>query len=426
LSAHTNRLGQAVCALAVLLSAACMPSAFDELAGKKPAHDAAAPVPDGASGDGGRAHDGGDAPHDAQVGSDAQVGRDAQASEGGVEPPRCASPLPMAGLPYVDDAQEIGVLPVPDSVTVRRGGASTLVGDQLLWLFSETRPKASTDFYATAVLGSTVDDPSASTLMPVLDDATQPTALIGDGSFVVPGGAIAREASATLLFYSTFYFISAVEAWVTELPRGAVSAPKPAAPLFKLDEGGQGADKNPWGPLFFNGPFLHDGFVYVYACNPKDVEQFDKPCRLARVPLADALDLSAYRYYSGRADAPWSSDKKDAAPAISGVFGDLTVAYNAHAKGFIAVFTSYACDGQIELHFAKRPEGPWQRFGQLETAPLESAAQGTQNYRALHHPALESPKGDELVLSYLHYLEADLVDGTKSKVETRLMRVKLR
>ncbi len=131
--------------------------------------------------------------------------------------------------------------------------------------------------------------------------------------------------------------------------------------------------------------------LYVYGC---DLESMRKPCKLAKVPLADALDRFKWKYYAG--GAAWSDKIADAVAVMNG--NDImTVYYNAYLQRYVAVF-SQPMDTAVMLRTSSSPEGPWSAAQKLfdAKAPVDSE----WVYDALAHPEYDEENGRFIYVTY--------------------------
>ena len=115
---------------------------------------------------------------------------------------------------------------------------------------------------------------------------------------------------------------------------------------------------------------------------------------VARVPLAQALDKSAWRYYAG--NGIWRDD-----PALSrsiytgGAAGD-TIFYNTYLGQYVTVYQPFL-DNTVYYRVADRPEGPWSEQGVMFTAE-----QGTDpSYAARVHTAYQEGGGQVQYITYV-------------------------
>ncbi len=131
--------------------------------------------------------------------------------------------------------------------------------------------------------------------------------------------------------------------------------------------------------------------LYAYACRSDD---WDKPCILARVPLADALDRSRWRYYVG--GGRWSDELSLARPVIEAC-DIFSVAWNQALGCYLAVY-SQTLDTKTMIRTAPAPEGPWSApvLAFYTIPPTDDG----WTYDALAHPELERDGGRVQIVSY--------------------------
>lgn len=86
--------------------------------------------------------------------------------------------------------------------------------------------------------------------------------------------------------------------------------------------------------------------------------------KLARVPPADALDESAYRYYDGTG---WSPDEEDAAVIVDPPVGECSVMWNPYLRRWIMMYLNEN-SSSIEVREAREPAGPWSEPWQVASA----------------------------------------------------------
>ena len=116
--------------------------------------------------------------------------------------------------------------------------------------------------------------------------------------------------------------------------------------------------------------------------------------RVARVPLADALDKSRWTYYAG--NGVWSADPDDAKTVYEGGAAGDTIFYNPALKMFMTVYAPFLSN-DVYFRVADRPEGPWSEAGLLFTA-----RQGTDpSYAARVHPEYAQANGLVQYVSYV-------------------------
>ncbi|SHM72652.1 DUF4185 domain-containing protein [Cryptosporangium aurantiacum] len=136
--------------------------------------------------------------------------------------------------------------------------------------------------------------------------------------------------------------------------------------------------------------------VYVYG-NCTD----DSRCRVARVPLADITDRSAWRFYGGRDDdrTPlWVTDPLDAVPTIRAGAAGNSVTWNPALKAWLNVYSEFG-EFEVRAQVGGSPYGPWSDSFTL--AETERPSHG-MNYAAFTHPEYAEQNG---LVQYVTYYQ---------------------
>ena len=164
-----------------------------------------------------------------------------------------------------------------------------------------------------------------------------------------------------------------------------------------------------WG----NAAMVIDDTIYAFACTRDETV---KPCRLARVPLANALEPESWEYFNGRPDvAGWNSSDDDAAALFNG--NDiLSIHYNQHFNRYVALY-SRPISADVELRTAEAITGPWTEPVPVITLDPGESANGWI-YDALVHPEYSEENGAVLYFTYS-------VGTGFFRSELRLVRVRL-
>jgi Domain of unknown function (DUF4185) len=115
---------------------------------------------------------------------------------------------------------------------------------------------------------------------------------------------------------------------------------------------------------------------------------------VARVPLADALDKSKWRYYDGK--GVWSANPADSKHVyVGGAAGD-TLFWSDHLGMYVTVFQPFLSN-DVFYRVANHPEGPWS-----EQAYLFTAQQGTDpSYAARVHTEYAKDGGRVQYITYV-------------------------
>ena len=134
--------------------------------------------------------------------------------------------------------------------------------------------------------------------------------------------------------------------------------------------------------------------AFIYGCElAKGL--YSKPCYLAKVPLSEILDKSAWRYYSGPKN--WSQNNLDAQVVFYG--NDMmSVSYNAYLNRYVAVY-SEPLGSTAMMRTAKRPAGPWSAPIALFTADVPANIYGWV-YDFIAHPEFSMDNGKTIYITY--------------------------
>ncbi len=162
-------------------------------------------------------------------------------------------------------------------------------------------------------------------------------------------------------------------------------------------------------PAFGSAAVIHDGYLYAYAC---DLDWLTKPCKLARVPLADALVRSEWRFWDGTA---WSEDIGDAKALFDG--NDIMSVFRCPFSGVFVAIYAQPMDAKAMLRTAPAPEGPWSRAVKLFDAKKPEG--GDWVYDILAHPEYAEDDG---LTQYLTYSRSTAF----FRSEIRVVKVKLK
>jgi hypothetical protein len=304
----------------------------------------------------------------------------------------CSSDVPGVRLEVVatDDTER---LDQPPGVTFRDGGTAVPFGGRLLWLFRDTyidvlvdgcwsqgasrsngaglglpHPLAGDRGYASPLGLVGPDGRCTGQFVPLTDDEDLFNYAHADVGFRVvlwEQGGIPLDDGSVLVFFVTGVQDRDADGdgdgpdpgcgtgcfeyrgeGVVRVPPGTTVADRASTAVACAPTCLFGLDDEQW----TGRPFVADGFVYMHSATPASPS-----VRLARVPVADVLDRSAWTFRTG--DGRWSSSITDAA-AITGLAVDpATVAYNGHLDRYVAVVKGP--DDVVAAQTAPEPWGPW-------------------------------------------------------------------
>lgn len=141
---------------------------------------------------------------------------------------------------------------------------------------------------------------------------------------------------------------------------------------------------------FGSGSLVEGDTLYSYGCYPGFLVQH---CQLGRVPLADALDRSAWTFYAGAGS--WSSNIADAVTVFDG--GAANQVWFDEALGrYLAVYSQPLSD-DVMMRTADQLWGPWS-----DQTKLFTGVDGRGfDYAALAHPEYERDAGGTIYVTYV-------------------------
>jgi hypothetical protein len=337
----------------------------------------------------------------------------------------------------VQGVEDLGAFSLPSPhVLSRDGTASGSFHGRILWTFGDTflkdgrtNPADGTSVLSATSGWSTVDQPLL--LTEPVDDAGVPAQLIPfttaerdqnradalNGWALWPGTVVDTGAPEALVFFERIKRTNGSGFDALGLGTGRVAtdgtvAVRGASDLFSREatDGGFRA------VMGSGGISVVDGQVYLFACDPSGFLDFG--CRVARAPVAEADQATAYRFFDGTG---WSPDAGSAAPVMNKV-SVVSVSFNPWLQRYLAI-GQRILSNTVLLRVAERPEGPWTDpgvvIGPADGGLLEPAAANATNYLSLEHVELRSVDGRQIVISYARPMGPFLG-------EVRLARITLR
>ncbi len=278
---------------------------------------------------------------------------------------------------------------------LRDGGASILLGGQILWTFGDTlfpfkaddgsQLRTNTAALASpgaplAVTGSLDSHGAPTQYVPFTSEEAAFNAASGNPNERIalwPGPMVAIDADHALVVVDKLKVHAGVlnyEALSTELvlaTAGSATAQR-LGPLFTAPE-----------PQFVHAAVASSAKLYLYAC------QTSGQCSLARTPLATATQRATYQYWTGNG---WSNDLGQARGSIPGSTSGFSVAWNEHLGQFVSA-SSPGFSSAVLLRTAPAPEGPWSDAVVAYTAP-------SPIYAVYQHPEQQQGGGARIRVSY--------------------------
>jgi hypothetical protein len=161
-----------------------------------------------------------------------------------------------------------------------------------------------------------------------------------------------------------------------------------------------------WGPndVAYNaGALVVGGTLYAYA----NVNGFlVTNVQVARVPLADALDITKWTYYAG--NGTWSTNPKDAVTIFTGGAAANQVFYSPYLGMYMNIYNP-ALVNDLYYRVSYTPWGPWSAQTFLYTG--EPPYNGSVNYTGQAHVEFAQGNGQTQYVTYAHptgFLREDL------------------
>jgi hypothetical protein len=321
----------------------------------------------------------------------------------------------------VGAGREIGLVPQSAAISGHDGGASAILFGRSVWMYGDTALTVkdvdgvqwhSNSFAWTDAVpgGAALGDfherlDAAGAPAPLVPNTDEEAAFIrdhaGDPCRVMPCGArwaIWPGASVWdaargrgLVFYGLVYAEPgafnfhgvgqslAVWSAFDGAPARPIVRPGTVHPtlLFGEDE-----------PGFGSAAAVDGDDLYALAC---DSSGFARPCKLARVSLADALDRAAWTYWNGEAFVPSLGDAR-------AIFdGGLGVSLFRLGTRWVAVY-AHGLSNDVVLRTAPALTGPWSDEARLFTADRRGDDGWT--YDAYVHPELTPATLDALFVTF--------------------------
>ena len=342
----------------------------------------------------------------------------------------------MPPIPPVVSATHLGIVGEHAGVRARDGAISARMGGRSVWTFGDTPltvPGADGDSWSNNTLSWTSDLDASDGLAldgNHLDASGAPTEFLpplpwereynrrhdrddceeepcgAEFAFwpchIVPDPARGRA----LVFFSEIWRVvgqgtwrgvgSGIALWDGEGPlTRPVQNPNPDTPTPTLM----------WGEdtiAYTNAALVVGDDLYAYGCKQLG---FNHRCRVARVPLADALDKRAWRYYTG---SGWSPNPNAAVPVFNGGAAGSTVFYVPAFDAYMLAYSQTFTEDML-YSVSRTPWGPWSEPRLLfEGLP---AWNNGFNYSGHGHPEFAEDDGRVQYFTYAHatgLLQGDL------------------
>ncbi len=145
---------------------------------------------------------------------------------------------------------------------------------------------------------------------------------------------------------------------------------------------------------FGSAAVMVDKTAYVYGCELGE-DKLTKPCHLARVPIADILDKSAWAFFDGMGH--WLPDSHQSGAIFNGS-DMMSVFFDQHINRYVAVYGE-PLGATAMLRTAARPEGPWSAPIRLFSVDAPENVYGWV-YDILAHPEFSQENGRIIYITY--------------------------
>ena len=341
----------------------------------------------------------------------------------------------------VESTEEIASLQFIDTVLTRDGGHSIQFDGRSAWAFGETplaTPAADGAIWRSSTLGLTTDVDASDGIGPfeetgdakgvpgeflplTADELAFNQAAAADDCVVDCGSRYAiwpgpmvidPESGEALVFYSKVEVQPGDWNWNVigqSIATWASVDAKPVRPEVRpnTDEPTLLFQTHREDPPLNQGAVVFEEYLYVYAC---EVDWLNAPCRLARVPVGQALDRDAYRFFSNTSG--WVQHVTFHTVMDGGTM--MSVHRNDYLGKFIAVHNGIV-SADVMYHTANRPEGPWTGASLLFEG-IQTNVDDLWNHSGVAHPEFAQEDGK---IEYVTYFRP----GSKFDGELRLVKV---
>lgn len=308
----------------------------------------------------------------------------------------------------IASTKDLGVVGKPASVLVRDGGATLLLGGQLLWMFGDTLVSNDTQIRSnTAALA----DPEVPLVThDVLDIHGRPYQFISltaeeqaynDGTGK-PDDRIAIWPASAINYHGQGLIFS----YKLHVKPGVLNYESLGVVLALVQPGQTQAERLP-GLLFtypepdFVCAQVYQNYVYVYGGN----HSANNANVVARVPLEQATERKAYTFWNGKS---WVADVRQASPVFADIPGAVTASYNSYLGQFLAV-NNQPLASDLLMRTGPGFAGPWEKPITAFREPPPSV--DGFNYAGIEHPELAKNGGRTIYVSYFNtigFLSGDL------------------
>ena len=210
----------------------------------------------------------------------------------------------------------------------------------------------------------------------------------------------------TLFYYYELYRgVPGMQGWDTV--GGGIAVYTPGQGINRpIENPGSKTPTLMWGPKdeeFNSGAIVVDDMLYSYGCVGGFLVD---NCQVARVLLADALDITKWTYYAGNDN--WSTNPADAVTIFQGGAAANQVFYNAYLGVYMNIYNP-ALNNDMYFIVSRTPWGPWSKPTLLFKG--ETPYKGSVNYTGQVHTEFAQGNGQTEYVTYAHpngFLREDL------------------
>lgn len=210
----------------------------------------------------------------------------------------------------------------------------------------------------------------------------------------------------TLFYYYELYRgVPGMQGWDTV--GGGIAVYTPGQGISRpIERPGSKTPTLMWGQTdeeFDSGALVADDILYSYGCVGGFLVD---NCQVAKVPLADALDITQWTYYAG--NDVWSTNPADAVTIFQGGAAANAVFYNPYLGVYMNIYNP-ALNNDMYYMVSYTPWGPWSQGQFLFKG--QTPYQGSVNYTGQAHVEFAQGNGQTQYVTYAHpdgFLQEDL------------------
>ena len=197
-------------------------------------------------------------------------------------------------------------------------------------------------------------------------------------------------------YYELYRGVPGMQGWDTVGSGIAVYTPETGI-TRPIENPGSKTPTLMWGPTdqeYNSGALVVGDTLYSYGC--KGGFLVDN-CMVARVPLADAIDITQWTYYAG--NDVWSTNPADAVTIFQGGAAANQVFYNAYLGVYMNIYNP-ALNNDMYYMVSYTPWGPWTQGAFLFKG--EAPSSGSVNYTGQAHTEFAQGNGQTQYVTYAH------------------------